>query len=241
MRSRPQRDLARLRAAIAALPPHYRDVLVLVELAERSYAEAAAICGCELNTVRSRLFRARALARTLARRRRRPRKHRPRMTMVPPPLPTSTDTSQRSRTAVADALPPAGHRPRHRRRRCARAALAARARSRVRNGDRWLAWPLALAASIALLSFVVRSLPPEAIVAEPAPASLRGRRRVPAGRSARRHRAGAATPWSCPARLPRTTLAQLGLPINPARAADAIDAELLVRRDGSVLAVRFVY
>jgi len=56
-----RRDLARLRAAIAALPPHYRDVLVLVELAERSYAEAAAICGCELNTVRSRLFRARAL------------------------------------------------------------------------------------------------------------------------------------------------------------------------------------
>ena len=51
-----QQDLDRLRAAIAALPPHYRDVLVLVELAERSYAEAAAICGCELNTVRSRLF-----------------------------------------------------------------------------------------------------------------------------------------------------------------------------------------
>lgn len=62
-----QRDLSRLRAAIAALPPHYRDVLVLVELAERSYAEAAAICGCELNTVRSRLSRARALiARWLA-------------------------------------------------------------------------------------------------------------------------------------------------------------------------------
>lgn len=56
-----QRDLGRLRAAIAALPPHYRDVLVLVELAERSYAEAAAICGCELNTVRSRLSRARGL------------------------------------------------------------------------------------------------------------------------------------------------------------------------------------
>lgn len=53
-------DLGRLRAAIATLPPHYRDVLVLVELAERSYAETAAICGCELNTVRSRLARARA-------------------------------------------------------------------------------------------------------------------------------------------------------------------------------------
>ena len=68
-----QRELARLRAAIAALPPHYRDVLVLVELAERSYAETAAICGCELNTVRSRLFRARALiARWLAAARARP-------------------------------------------------------------------------------------------------------------------------------------------------------------------------
>ena len=43
------------------------------------------------------------------------------------------------------------------------------------------------------------------------------------------------------ARLPRMTLAQLGLPINPARAADTIDTELLVRPDGSVLAVRFVY
>jgi RNA polymerase sigma-70 factor (ECF subfamily) len=60
-------DLDALRRAIAALPPHYRDVLVLVELAERSYAEVAAICGLELNTVRSRLFRARALlARWLA-------------------------------------------------------------------------------------------------------------------------------------------------------------------------------
>jgi RNA polymerase sigma-70 factor (ECF subfamily) len=56
-----KRELDRLRAAITALPPHYRDVLVLVELAERSYAEVAAICGCELNTVRSRLSRARAL------------------------------------------------------------------------------------------------------------------------------------------------------------------------------------
>ena len=62
-----QQDLERLRRGIAALPPHYRDVLVLVELSERSYAEVAAICGCELNTVRSRLFRARALlARWLA-------------------------------------------------------------------------------------------------------------------------------------------------------------------------------
>ena len=56
-----QQDIEALRRAITALPPHYRDVVVLVELAERSYAEAAAICGCELNTIRSRLSRGRAL------------------------------------------------------------------------------------------------------------------------------------------------------------------------------------
>ena len=52
--------LHRLHAAIRALPPHYRDVLILVELQEMSYADAAAIAGIELGTVRSRLARARA-------------------------------------------------------------------------------------------------------------------------------------------------------------------------------------
>ena len=33
-------------------------------------------------------------------------------------------------------------------------------RSDALRGDRWLAWPLALAASMVALSFVVRSLPP---------------------------------------------------------------------------------
>lgn len=110
--------------------------------------------------------------------------------------------------------------------------------SRSRPGDRWLAWPLALAASIAVLSFVVRSLPPEAVTAEPAVRSS-GDEFLPVVPIADIERAGDAL--VVPARLPRTTLAQLGLPINPARAADTIDAELLVRRDGSVLAVRFVY
>jgi hypothetical protein len=44
-----------------------------------------------------------------------------------------------------------------------------------------------------------------------------------------------------PARLPRMSLAELGLPVSPERAADAIDAELLVRPDGTLLAVRFAY
>lgn len=56
-----------VRRAIAALAPHYRDVLVLCELADLSYAEAAQLCGIDIGTVRSRLSRARArLAITLA-------------------------------------------------------------------------------------------------------------------------------------------------------------------------------
>ena len=57
-----------VRRAIARLAPHYRDVLVLCEISELSYAEAAQVCGIDIGTVRSRLSRARAeLARRLAR------------------------------------------------------------------------------------------------------------------------------------------------------------------------------
>jgi RNA polymerase sigma-70 factor (ECF subfamily) len=52
--------LRNLHVAIRALPPHYRDVLILIELQEMSYADAATIVGIELGTVRSRLARARA-------------------------------------------------------------------------------------------------------------------------------------------------------------------------------------
>jgi RNA polymerase sigma-70 factor, ECF subfamily len=55
------RETERVRRAIALLPPPYREVLILVELHECSYAEAAAQCGCAMGTVRSRLSRARAL------------------------------------------------------------------------------------------------------------------------------------------------------------------------------------
>jgi RNA polymerase sigma-70 factor (ECF subfamily) len=58
-----------VRAALAAVPPHYRDVLVLCEIAELSYAETAQVCGIDIGTVRSRLSRARAhLAEQLGRR-----------------------------------------------------------------------------------------------------------------------------------------------------------------------------
>jgi RNA polymerase sigma-70 factor (ECF subfamily) len=50
-----------VRQAVLALPAHYREVVVLCDLHEMSYQEAADILGCALGTVRSRLHRARAM------------------------------------------------------------------------------------------------------------------------------------------------------------------------------------
>ena len=50
-----------VRQAVLALPVHYREVVVLCELQELSYAEAAAALNCAVGTVRSRLHRARSL------------------------------------------------------------------------------------------------------------------------------------------------------------------------------------
>jgi RNA polymerase sigma-70 factor (ECF subfamily) len=58
-----------VREALAAVAPHYRDVLVLCELCDHTYAEAAQACGIDIGTVRSRLSRGRAqLAHQLSRR-----------------------------------------------------------------------------------------------------------------------------------------------------------------------------
>ena len=56
-----EQRLVRLHAAIARLPLEYREALVLCELAELPYAEAAAVLDCPVGTVRSRLHRARGL------------------------------------------------------------------------------------------------------------------------------------------------------------------------------------
>ena len=39
----------------------YREIVILCELHEMSYAEAASLLGCAVGTIRSRLHRARAL------------------------------------------------------------------------------------------------------------------------------------------------------------------------------------
>jgi len=50
-----------VRQAVMALPPHYREVVILCDLHEMSYAEAAQVLSCAVGTIRSRLHRARAL------------------------------------------------------------------------------------------------------------------------------------------------------------------------------------
>jgi RNA polymerase sigma-70 factor (ECF subfamily) len=50
-----------LRRAVQALPRRYREVVVLCDLEEVDYSDAALALGCPIGTVRSRLHRARGL------------------------------------------------------------------------------------------------------------------------------------------------------------------------------------
>jgi RNA polymerase sigma-70 factor (ECF subfamily) len=50
-----------VRAAVLELPVEFREAVVLCELEEMSYEEAAKIAGCPIGTIRSRLHRGRAL------------------------------------------------------------------------------------------------------------------------------------------------------------------------------------
>jgi RNA polymerase sigma-70 factor (ECF subfamily) len=52
---------AALYGAVRGLPAVYREVVVLCDLEERTYEDAARLMGCPVGTVRSRLHRARAL------------------------------------------------------------------------------------------------------------------------------------------------------------------------------------
>lgn len=50
-----------VRQAVLALPARYREVVVLCDFQEMSYAEAAMVLGCALGTINSRLHRGHAL------------------------------------------------------------------------------------------------------------------------------------------------------------------------------------
>jgi len=56
-----QRHTTALRRALLELPVRYRETIVLCDLQELSYADAANALGCAVGTVRSRLHRGRAL------------------------------------------------------------------------------------------------------------------------------------------------------------------------------------
>jgi len=56
---RERRD--QVRSAVLALPPEFREAVVLCELEEMSYEEAARTLECPVGTIRSRLHRGRAL------------------------------------------------------------------------------------------------------------------------------------------------------------------------------------
>jgi RNA polymerase sigma-70 factor, ECF subfamily len=50
-----------VRDAVLGLPPEFREAVVLCELEEMSYEEAARAAGCPIGTIRSRLHRGKAL------------------------------------------------------------------------------------------------------------------------------------------------------------------------------------
>ena len=53
--------MEQVRAALLELPPEFREAVVLCELEEKSYEEAAQLAGCPIGTIRSRLHRGRTL------------------------------------------------------------------------------------------------------------------------------------------------------------------------------------
>lgn len=55
------RQIQEVRSALTRLPLAYREVVVMCDVEEMSYADAAAAIGCAIGTVRSRLHRGRAL------------------------------------------------------------------------------------------------------------------------------------------------------------------------------------
>ena len=56
-----QERMRQVRTAVHDLPPEFREAVVLCELEEMSYEEAAQMTGCPIGTIRSRLHRGRAL------------------------------------------------------------------------------------------------------------------------------------------------------------------------------------
>lgn len=108
----------------------------------------------------------------------------------------------------------------------------------------WLAWPLALAATIAMLSWMIRQPglefnQPQGSGVAPVAQAESGTPFFPLV-SLQQIAAHERNSTIVPAEMPRTTLADFGLPINPERAAEPVRTELLIGHDGVVMAIRFL-
>jgi hypothetical protein len=106
-----------------------------------------------------------------------------------------------------------------------------------RAAQHWVAWPLALAASVAIVSIALRGSLQHAPLDTASPATPPRPSFTPIVPMAEIQQTADAV--VVPARVPRMTLAQYGLPLDPTHADEPVNAELLVRRDGAVLAYRF--
>lgn len=106
---------------------------------------------------------------------------------------------------------------------------------------RWR-WPLALSAALSMTVLAGGAgwllLPLLVPPAEDSRAAAGFMPVVPAERWLRLAEAGAPPAWVVTADVPRARLAGLGLPFDPARAAEPVRAELLMNPAGEVLAVR---
>ena len=126
------------------------------------------------------------------------------------------------------------------------AAIEAARKGKLRGAQRmgrrvrelWFAWPLALAAAIGIITWTLRTTRDSALSEIPAAAPVSATQFIPLVPVTDIAQARGAFVVSAP--MPRTMLAELGLPVSPARAAEPIASELLVRADGTVLAVRFL-
>jgi len=105
-------------------------------------------------------------------------------------------------------------------------------------GQRWLAWPLALAAALGLITWTLRAPSPHETAPEPVAAAQVGTDFIPVVPVDDIARTRGAYVVSTP--ISRAILADFGLPTSPRRAAEPVASELLVRSDGTILAVRFL-
>ena len=232
-----------VRRALALLPPHYRDVVILYEMHDLSYLEIADICQVDIGTVRSRLSRGRAaLAKRLA-------AHRP--ATIPTPELRGThmhtdDTRDPALPAPFDALrqematrntPPGVKKE-------LMAAFASPSPAplvpAIVADARW-GMAGGIGSTAAVLMVFMLALHGQRAARDDAGAPLIGR-----------DDSGAAfialasfdrieqepAPRVVEATVPRTALASLGVPVSPENAGDAVHAEMLVGFDGRPLALR---